>query len=73
MGMSEALTLLREIERFLDLHAMAPSTFGRKSVNDGKLVARLREGGGVTLQTAADIRRFIAARSAQPTTTGAAA
>lgn len=59
-GMNESQKLLKEIEDFLASAPLAPATFGRKAVNDGKLVSRLRAGSSVTLETAARIRRFIA-------------
>ena len=53
--------LLAEIEGFLSRPdvKMTESTFGRLAVNDGKLVPRLREGKGITLDTAAKITTFI--------------
>ena len=36
--------ILSQITEFCRLADMAESTFGRRAVNDGKLVARLREG-----------------------------
>lgn len=58
--MTEAQTLLAEIERFLARTGMAASTFGKYAVDDGKMVERLRRGGTVTLDKAAAIRRFMA-------------
>jgi len=52
--------LLAEIASFCRDSGMAESTFGRRAVNDGKFVARLRFGGRVTTQTEARIREFIA-------------
>ncbi len=72
MGMSETQALLRDIERFIATHKMAPSTFGRKAVNDGKLVSRLRSGGSITLATAADIQKFLAAPQPSPSASEAA-
>jgi hypothetical protein len=60
MGMNETQQLIREIEAFLRSSGMAESTFGRKAVNNGKLMARLRAGSSVTLDTASQIRRFMA-------------
>ena len=40
---------------------MAESTFGRRAVNDGKLVARLREGKRITIDTLDRIQAYIAA------------
>ena len=62
--MSETEKLLREIEAFLKSAKISATTFGRKTVNDGKLVPRLRSGGSVTLDKAAHIRRCIAAMTA---------
>jgi hypothetical protein len=39
---------------------MAESTFGRRAVNDGKLVSRLRIGGRVTMETVERVRTFMA-------------
>ena len=63
--MSETASLLQEIEAFIKKAEMAESTFGGKVANDGKLVARLRGGGSVTLRTAEKIRAFIAASNLQ--------
>lgn len=52
--------LLGDIEAFLARHRMAPSTFGARAVNDGKLIERLRAGGTVSLKKADEIRKFIA-------------
>src|SRR5216117_88748 len=38
---------------------MAESTFGRRAVNDGKLVGRLRIGGRVTMETVERVRTFM--------------
>ena len=65
--MTERERLLQEIDGFLATAGMAESTFGRKAVNDGKLVARLRAGSTVTLDTASKVRACIAtARAAAP-------
>lgn len=58
-AMSETSQLLREIECFIRDARMAASTFGRKAVNDGKLVGRLQAGSTVTLEKAARIRAFM--------------
>jgi len=54
-----ATQLLSEIEAFCRRNALAESTFGRQSVNDGKLCLRLRSGKNVTLETAEKIRDFM--------------
>jgi len=52
-------TLLSEIDDFLSRSGMKASTFGKRVVNDGKLVNRLREGGSVSIETAAKICDFV--------------
>ena len=52
--------LLREISTFCRETGLAESTFGRRAVNDGKLAARLRNGGRITTETVDRIRAFIA-------------
>jgi hypothetical protein len=52
-------TLLSEIIDYCREAGMAETTFGRRAVNDGKLVKRLRQGGGITMDTAARVRQFI--------------
>ncbi len=51
--------LLREISDYCRAARVAESTFGRRAVNDGKLVSRLRFGGRITIETANRIRDFI--------------
>jgi len=57
--MSLPTELLREIDAFLGAHGMAESTFGRLAANDGKMVARLRGGKGITTGTVEKIRSYI--------------
>ena len=59
--MSIPSELLVEIDAFLRQAGMAETTFGRQAANDGKLVARLRGGKGITTNTVEKIRDFIAA------------
>ena len=54
--------LLQEIASFCRAAGMAESTFGRRVVNDGKFVPRLRFGGRVTTQTVERVRAFMARR-----------
>jgi len=51
--------LLEEISDFCRRTKVAESTFGRRAVNDGKLVSRLRGGGRVTAETVSRVREFI--------------
>ncbi len=61
--MSIPTELLLEIEAFLGDTGMAETTFGLQAANDGKLVARLRGGKGITTNTVEKIRAFIAANT----------
>lgn len=58
--MQQTSPLLQDIDRFLAVSRMKETTFGRKAVNDGKLVGRLRAGGDVTTRVENKIRSFIA-------------
>ena len=58
-------TLLRDIEAFCRRHRMAETYFGARAVNNGKLLARLREGRTVTLSTAERVRAFMAQHDAR--------
>ena len=58
MKNDEILSLISEFCRQAD---MAESTFGRRAVNDGKLVHRLREGKRITIDTLDRIQAYIAA------------
>ncbi len=61
--MDENHELLTEIESFCRTQGIAESTFGRRVVNDGKFVGRLRDGKGVTTSTVARVRRHMASRT----------
>jgi len=52
-------TLLGSISDFCRRTGMAESTFGRRAVNDGKFVARLRDGARVTPETLNRVNDFI--------------
>src|SRR6185295_2056049 len=52
-------TLLGSISDFCRRTGMAESTFGRRAVNDGKFVARLRDGARVTPETLQRVNVFI--------------
>lgn len=51
--------LITEIDTFLSKTGMAATTFGRLSVNDGKFVNRLKEGGRCWPETEQKARDFI--------------
>src|SRR5689334_3530815 len=52
-------TLLGSISDFCRRTGMAESTFGRRAVNDGKFVARLRDGARVTPETLHRVNEFM--------------
>ncbi len=51
--------ILARISDYCRGNGMAESTFGRRAVNDGKLVSRLREGKRITIDTLERIENFI--------------
>ena len=51
--------ILEEIFDYCRREGMAESTFGRRAVNDGKFVNRLRYGGEVKESTVERVRAFI--------------
>ncbi len=51
--------LLDEISSFCRKAGMAETTFGRRAVNDGKLISRLRFGGRVTTETLDRVQAFM--------------
>ena len=53
--------ILAQISEFCRQADMAETTFGRRAVNDGKLVHRLREGKRITIDTLDRIQAYIAA------------
>jgi len=57
-------TLLGSISDFCRRTGMAESTFGRRAVNDGKFVARLRDGARVTPETLTRVNDFMAKHGA---------
>jgi hypothetical protein len=57
--MTDAATLLAQIEEACRRLQIAQTTFGRQAVNDGKFVTRLQQGGRVTLETVLRVQAFI--------------
>ena len=51
--------ILHEISSYCRVAGLAESTFGRRAVNDGKLVGRIRDGGRISAKTLDRIRGFI--------------
>jgi len=60
-----AQQLLQEISDYCRRTGLAESTFGRRAVNDGKLAARLRNGGRITTDTLDRIHGFMQSHPAQ--------
>jgi hypothetical protein len=60
MQVAAGPTLLGSIADFCRSTGMAESTFGRRAVNDGKFVARLRDGARVTPETLQRVNQFMA-------------
>ncbi len=58
-GNQTSINLLDEISAFCSTENMAESTFGRRSVNDGKFVSRLKDGARVTPETWDKVIRFM--------------
>ena len=61
-----AQQLLQEISDYCRQSGLAESTFGRRAVNDGKLAARLRNGGRITTDTLDRIHSFMAPNPTSP-------
>jgi hypothetical protein len=59
-------TLLDSISDFCRRAGMAESTFGRRAVNDGKLVSRLRDGARITPETLERVNTFMTRHGAAP-------
>ena len=62
--MDDQAELLQRIEEYCRFAGIAETTFGKKSVNDGKFVGRLRDGKRVTTATVGRVRRFLATNMA---------
>jgi hypothetical protein len=61
--MAEAgIGLLDSISEFCRQAGMAESTFGRHAVNDGKFVARLRDGARITPETLERVSAYLSSR-----------
>jgi hypothetical protein len=60
--------ILGEIRDFCRKTQTAESTFGRRAVNDGKLVSRLRDGAGITTNTLDKVRVYLSENTQAPPT-----
>ena len=61
-------TLLDSISAFCRDNGIAESTFGRRAVNDGKFVARLRDGARITPETLERVSTFLVRHGASAPT-----
>jgi hypothetical protein len=59
VAVTEDAPLLESISDFCRRSGIAESTFGRRAVNDGKFVARLRDGARITPETLARVTDFL--------------
>ncbi|MEK9645277.1 MAG: hypothetical protein VW547_07005, partial [Alphaproteobacteria bacterium] len=57
--MPEHDDLIERIEAYCRQEEIAESTFGRRAVNDGKFVGRLRDGKRVTTATITRVEKFL--------------
>ena len=60
--------LLDSISEFCRVAGMAESTFGRRAVNDGKFVSRLRDGARITPETLERVSAFLISRGIEAPT-----
>jgi hypothetical protein len=60
--------ILGEIRDFCRETRTAESTFGRRVVNDGKLVSRLRDGARITTETLEKVRSYLSVSRPTPST-----
>jgi hypothetical protein len=65
--------ILEEIGNYCRNAGVSESTFGRLAINDGKLVARLRDGGQITTATLEKLRAYMAGGAAAAKRVGASA
>src|SRR5262245_10655050 len=64
-----AVGLLDSISEFCRRANMAESTFGRRAVNDGKFVSRLRDGARITPETLERVSAFLTTRGVEAPST----
>jgi hypothetical protein len=58
--------ILKDVDGFLEKTGMAESTLGRKALNDGKAIARLRAGKRMWPETIDKLREFMTAEAIAP-------
>ena len=57
--MQTAAEFLTEIEKYLEVHSIAPATFGRVMMGDPSFIFELREGRAPSIDTCAKISKII--------------
>ena len=57
--MIEITSLIRQIEAYCERHEIAETTFGKRAVNDGKLVQRLRAGKSIQIGTLNKVAEYL--------------
>ena len=57
--MEDNRDIIERIEAYCRRYGIAESTFGRLSINDGKLVGRLRKGGSITMRTFRAVETYL--------------
>ena len=62
----ESMNLLEEISEFCKAENIAESTFGKRAVNDGKFVSRLKDGARVTPETWVRVAGYLEKHGWQP-------
>ena len=71
--MGDDAGLLAEVEDYCRRAGVAETTFGRRAVNDGKFVRRVRDGGRATARTAQRVRAYMSEHPAAAADLGAPA
>ncbi len=67
------MTLLQEIEAFLEAQSMSATAFGTKALNDPPFVQQLRNGRDVKMSTVEKARAFMRDFEADPSKESSAA
>lgn len=63
---TEKQILLEEIESFAQRTGLSEATIGRYALEDSKVADRLRRGGAIDVDKAAELRRWMAAWQPKP-------
>ena len=63
--MIEIAALIKQIEAYCARHGIEETTFGLRAVNDGKFVARLRDGSSIQIKTYKKVSDFLKRKPAR--------